>query len=62
MHKARGGSQSPQHLEAEEEAQIVEESRLKLEEEDLRLKSEDEAHLVEEARLKSEQQEHGRLK
>ena len=40
---------------AEEEAHLVEEARLKSEEEDLGLKSEDEARHVEEARLKSEQ-------
>ena len=39
----------------EEEARIVEEASLKLEEEDLRLKSEDKARLIEEARLKYEQ-------
>ena len=41
-------------LKAEEEARIVEEARLKLEEDNLRIKSEDEAQLVEEARLKDE--------
>ena len=49
-------------LKAEERASIVEEARLKLEEEELRLKSEDEARLVEETKLKSEQEEQARLK
>ena len=42
-------------LKSEEEAHIVEEARLKYEEEDLRLKYEDKARLVKEARLKDEQ-------
>ena len=51
----RRGSTHGRRLKAEEEARVVEEARLKLEEEDLRLKSEDESRLVEEARLKSDQ-------
>ena len=46
-----------ERLKAEEEASIVEEARLKYEEEDLLLKAEDEALLVKEARLKVEQEE-----
>ena len=42
-------------MKAEEESRIVEEARLKLEEEDLRMKSEDEDRLVKEARLKADQ-------
>ena len=42
-------------MKAEEESRIVEEARLKLEEEDLRLKSEYEARLIEDARLKADQ-------
>ena len=42
-------------MKAEEEARIVKEARLKLEEDDLRLKSEDKACLIEEARLKADQ-------
>ena len=42
-------------MKAEEEARIVKEARLKLEEDDLRLKSEDEARLVEKASLKYHQ-------
>ena len=44
-------------LKAKEEARLVEETRLKLEEEDWRLKSEDKARLVEEARMKDEQED-----
>ena len=44
-------------LKTEEEAHLVEETRLKLEEEGLWLKSEDEARLVEDERLKSDQEE-----
>ena len=43
-------------LKAEEEALLVEEARLKLEEEDLWLKSEDKARLFEEASMKVEQE------
>ena len=49
-------------LKAEEEARLVEEARLKSEEEDLRMKSKDEARLVEEARLNSDKEEQARLK
>ena len=44
-------------MKAEEESRLIEESRLKLEEEDLLLKSEDKAHLVVEASLEYEQEE-----
>ena len=44
-------------LKVEERASIVEEARLKSEEDELWLKSEDEARLVEDTRLKSEQEE-----
>ena len=49
-------------LKAEEEAHIIEEARLKLEEEDLRLNSEDKACLFEDSRLKYEQEEQAHLK
>ena len=51
-------------IEAEEEARLVEEERLKYEEEeeDLRLKVEEEAQLAEGTRLKVEENERVRLK
>ena len=49
-------------MKAEEEAHLVEEARLKSEEEDLWLRYEDRYRLVEEARLKYEQEEQARLK
>ena len=51
-------------IEAEEEAHLVEEARLKYEEEeeDLWLKSEEEARLAEGARLKVEDHDIARLK
>ena len=42
-------------MKSEEEAHIIEEERMKLEEEGLLMKSEDEVRLVEEERLKYEQ-------
>ena len=64
--RRRSEAEEEQHqhtcLKAEEEARLIEEARLDLEEEDLRLKSEDKASLVEEVRLKSEQEEQARLK
>ena len=41
-------------MKSEDEAHIFEETRLKSEEEDLRMKSEDKPRIVEEARLKSD--------
>ena len=52
--RAEEGDDQHERLKAEEEARLVEELRLKSEEEDLRLGSEDEARLVVESRLKSE--------
>ena len=49
-------------MKSEEEANLVEEARLKSEEGDSRLKSEDNARLVEEERLQAEQEEQARLK
>ena len=49
-------------MQSEEEANLVEEARLKSEEEDLRLKSEDEACLIEEAGMKYEQEDQARFK
>ena len=49
-------------MKAKEEARLVEDARLKSEEEDLRLNYEDRARLVEEARLKAEQEEQASLK
>ena len=49
-------------MKAEERASIVEEARLKSEEEELWLKSEDEARFVEETRLISEEEEQALLK
>ena len=51
-------------IEAEEEARIVEEVRIKdeEEEEDLRLNAEDEDRLAESARIKLEEHERARLK
>ena len=49
-------------LDSEEEARLVEEARLKFEEEDLRLKSEKEARLAEEAMLKVEEHQRAQLK
>ena len=54
--------QQQSRLKAGEEACIVEEAGLKLEEGDLRLKSEDWARLVEEERMKAEQEGQARLK
>ena len=48
-------------LKAEEEARLVEESRMKPEEY-LHLDSEDKSHLVEEARLKADQEDQALLK
>ena len=51
-------------MKAEEEARLIEEARLKAEEEeeDLRLKAEEEDRLAEEERLKLEEHERARLK
>ena len=61
----RRADEEQQHharLKAEEEGRIVEKSRLKSEEEDLRLMYEDEARLIEDAMLKAEQEEQECLK
>ena len=62
--RRRAEEEQQQHaqLKAKEEARLVEEVRLKLEEEDLRLNSEVRARLVEEARQKVDQEYQASLK